>query len=131
MGGDTVTGNDGILAKAATLRAHGKTWAEVAEAVGRAEVTVQHWPSRYAERWGAHLVRAIDAVLATYEAEALTVARDMLRKKDERAQGARMLLEHCRKLRGERMRFGHGGEPGGPLIINVVPAEKPDDSRGG
>ena len=129
MGGDAVTENDGILATAAMLRALGKPWAEVAEAVGRAEDTVTHWPTRHPERWNQYLGAAIDRTLATHEQEALQVCRRLLRSDDGavalRASG--VVLRHCAHLRGERLKIGGGGrtESGGPLTIVVVEAQRP------
>jgi len=116
-----------ILLQAAHLKVDGKTWAEIGEAVSRDEETVRHWPYKRADEWNKALVIAIDSALGTIESEALIVARAMLRgKSNERGPGARMLLEHTRKLRGELLKVS-GGD-GGPLTINIEQAEPPADS---
>ncbi len=125
MANDAGAGLDRLMEKAAQLRAVGKTWAEVAEAVGRSETTVCHWPLNHAAKWNALLVKAIDDTLGTYEQEALLVAREALRSKEDRIAGARMLLEHARKLRGERLKIG--GDGGGPLNILITEAKKPEE----
>lgn len=44
-------GIDGLIKEAAMLRGAGQTWAEIATAVRRVEVTVEAWPRRFPERW--------------------------------------------------------------------------------
>ena len=113
-----------LMQQAAALRANGETWVTVAEAVKRQESTCAHWASDYPRVWNTYLVEALDNLLGTLEQEALHTARQGLRDKDNSMQAARMLLEHTRKLRGERLKIT-GGD-GGPLVFEIVQAQKPD-----
>jgi len=115
-----------LMQQAAMLRAQGETWETVGQAVNRSYSTCSHWSSEYPKVWNGYLVEAIESILPTLEQEALFTAQRGLREDDNKMQAARMLLEHVRKLRGERLKVS-GGD-GGPLTINIVQAEPPADS---
>ena len=106
---------------AAALKASGSTWADVAVALNCSEGLVDHWPSKYPAIWNGYLVTAIKDSLGTVEAEAVTTARRGLRSATEGVAmaAARMLLEHCRKLRGELSIHEHTGPGGAPLQVQA------------
>ena len=107
-----------LVIQAATLRIRGSTWREVAAAVGRSEVTVRQWPANWPAEWGACTLKAIDAVLPEVESEALARLRLALADKNASiaCRAARALLEHCRNLRGIKLKF----EADGPPPINLA-----------
>ena len=107
----------GIVAKAALLYAQGMAWPAIAEAVGRAEDTVNHWPTRRAEEWDRALVAAVERMLGTLEVEGVRVVRASMRSGDprERLMAARLALEHVRKLRATRLEIT--GVDGGPINV--------------
>jgi hypothetical protein len=76
---------DQLLERAAVMRAEGKRWKEIAEAVGRDEDTVRHWPLRYAEEWARYRRQVEDEVTAaTYNQAVATLEKAMLQAGDEK-----------------------------------------------
>ena len=77
---------DSRIALAATLRAGGASWAEVAAKVGRSEDRVRRWPQKYPDAWARHFRMAESHFLAEVAVEARQVLRMLLRSKDEKTQ---------------------------------------------
>jgi transposase len=75
---------DSRIALAATLRAGGANWADVAAKVGRSESRVRRWPEQYADAWARHFRMAESHFLAEVAVEARQVMRLLLRSKDEK-----------------------------------------------
>ena len=113
------TMTDKKMATAATMKAEGARWEDVAKALGLSPDTVAHWPVNYRAEWNAHLVAALDRTLATVQVEAMVAARRALRSTNEgiALRAATELLAHCRKLQGERQILEHTGPGGAPLQL--------------
>ncbi|HLW64016.1 MAG TPA: hypothetical protein VKS79_01775 [Gemmataceae bacterium] len=77
---------DSRIALAATLRAGGASWADVAAKVGRSESRVHRWPQQYPDAWARHFRMAESHYLAEVAVEARQVLRLLLRSKDEKTQ---------------------------------------------
>ena len=77
---------ESLIALAATLRAGGAGWADVAAKVGRSESRVRRWPQKYPEAWARHFRMEESHFLAEVAVEARQVMRLLLRSKDEKTQ---------------------------------------------
>ena len=77
---------DSRIALAATLRASGASWADVAAKVGRSEARVRRWPQQYPDAWARHFRMAESHFLSEVAVEARQVLRLLLRSKDEKTQ---------------------------------------------
>lgn len=91
----TAAPSDGVLARAALLRAAGCKWETVAAELGRPLEAVQKWPEKVPERWQLALADAERRVVTEATAEAVLVLRQLLRAEDEkvRRDAARFLLD--------------------------------------
>jgi hypothetical protein len=77
---------ESLIALAATLRAGGAGWADVAAKVGRSEGRMRRWPQKYPDAWARHFRMAESHFLAEVAVEARQVMRLLLRSKDEKTQ---------------------------------------------
>jgi hypothetical protein len=77
---------ESLIALAATLRASGAGWADVAAKVERSERSVRRWPQKYPDAWARHFRMAESHFLAEVAVEARQVMRLLLRSKDEKTQ---------------------------------------------
>jgi hypothetical protein len=75
-----------LIALAATLRASGASWVDVAAKIGRSEDRVRRWPQKYPDAWARHFRMAESHFLAEVAVEARQVMRLLLRSKDEKTQ---------------------------------------------
>jgi hypothetical protein len=88
--------SDAQIALAASLRATGKSWEAIGEAVNRSGETVRHWPERYPARWN-QCYRMIEKQIAADAAnEARATLRLMLRGKNGKTRlgAASQLLKY-------------------------------------
>jgi len=110
---------DGLIARAAEMRAEGATWQTVADAIGRSRRTVESWPKKHAKRWKRLFARAEAALLKDASSEAVHTLRKLLRSKLPKVQhdAAQKLL----LLREARTKTGRnrGERPGGSAVPEV------------
>lgn len=109
---------DEQLMQAAELRAGGAKWETVAQALNRANSTVQEWPRRFAARWRAALRVAEKQALGEARAESVHVLRKQLRSEDEKSarEAARTLAQlHAKEAAAES-----NGEPANPVAVNPL-----------
>lgn len=127
MTDNDMNGIGAVMLRAAALRVQGKSWAEVAEEVGRAPITCRNWRYKKAEEWNKALTTAIDNALGTFEHEALSALRAEIRKKDgDITSAAKALLQHARELRGTKQEITHKTDASGVTFQVVYPDEEND-----
>jgi hypothetical protein len=73
-----------LIAIAAAMRAAGKSWELIGEAVDRHADTVRRWPERYPIPWGQTYRSVESQLIADAASEARTTLRIMLRAKQAR-----------------------------------------------
>lgn len=113
-----------LLKRAATFRAAGMTWADVAARVGRAESTCRQWPCVHRAAWAEAFGAAYQQVVEEAEAEAWATQRQLLTGKDAEGRpvpaavvqsAAHSIMANAAKLRPRR--HEHAGAEGGPLQL--------------
>src|SRR5258707_5186565 len=72
-----------LLRQAAALRAVGKSWDAIGEAVNRAAETVRRWREHYPAEWGHYYLEAETHTLADAALEAQLALRSLLRSDNE------------------------------------------------
>src|SRR5438094_2413957 len=75
-----------MIAVAATMRAAGQPWEEIAAKVGRSAGRIRDWPRTYPADWARHFRAAETHLLADVAIEARQRLRLLMRSKDEWVQ---------------------------------------------
>jgi hypothetical protein len=108
---------ESLIALAATLRAGGASWTDVAAKVGRSESRVRRWPQKYPDAWARHFRMAESHFLAEVAVEARQIMRLLLRSKDEKTQ-LRATFNMLKVRQAERAR---------EFAVEPPPAHEPID----
>jgi hypothetical protein len=94
-----------LIHRAAELRASGKPWDQVGDAVGRKADTVRKWPQAYPDLWLKATAEAEKQIVNDAGAEAILTLRQGLRSEDEklRRDAAKILLDwRLKRQRSEK-----------------------------
>ena len=78
--------SENLVGLAATMRATGESWKEIADKVGRSEGRVRAWPHAYPDEWDRHFSFAERQLFADAATECRTILRQLLRSKEEKIQ---------------------------------------------
>jgi hypothetical protein len=71
------------IKQCAILRAGGKAWKQIGEAVNLSEDRARHYVSRYSDLWTMYYTEAVSDVLDEAYAEAMVTARGLLSSDDD------------------------------------------------
>jgi hypothetical protein len=90
-----------VVAAAAALRVAGASWEAVAERLGRSNITVRNWPSKFRALWDEIYAAAEKEYMEVIASEARCILRDQLRKKDDKDKrdAAKAILAHADRNR--------------------------------
>jgi hypothetical protein len=78
--------NCSLIAMAAYLRAAGKSWEEIATAIGRSADRIRKWPRWYAEDWCRYFHQAEHQFLSEVAIEVRLLLRKLARSESEETQ---------------------------------------------
>ncbi len=89
--------NAASLERAATLRAAGWKWREIAAEIGRAEKTVRGFPSKYAEAWEEAMRKGENSVRTDLLHKAYGKLEEMLQSDDQAVvdSAVRTIIAHA------------------------------------
>lgn len=109
---------DTQIARAAVMRAGGAQWRQIGEALGRAEITVRHYPDKYPDKWAAAYALAHATVVTEGVSEAVHTLRAAMRHEDPnvRVRAAHSFWTNAIKERPTDINLNMVGEVADSLV---------------
>ena len=112
---------EGVLARAAELRALGQNWDAIARELKRSARNIRRWPRTYAERWEDHLKDAQRRAIGDLAGESLNILRHLLRDADGRLRlGASAFLAELRLKQAKHDFKTQPETPIPPLALHIA-----------